>query len=394
MQSSNGRKEEDVAASVQIGFSCAYTREQLLSLRFSHTDSNQKASGNASNLLPSAVSYSSEELDCMLLKLIALGQLPPPWLKNCTCSAKRQALLAALRQSHMHIVFALQPQSDHFREELQCIELDKSFLFDAMTALWDDATNAGMDHPPLAPVSWLLENGATAESILCRQRGQSRLGGLKMLGKLGAQAHVAGKQLISSATDDDARIRRASIDAIANIGACAEISEVAPVLAQCLEDRDPHVRDAAANALGRIGESGILAAAAALHSENQDVQGLAARALGIAGASSLPHSHILASWLDKEAVPLRIEAAQALGRMGQKLDPFIISSLAAQAESGIDDNLREAAIAALGNLGEVATPYCDVIASSLDYPSPFVQEAAATALERILDTQNPKCTSS
>jgi len=290
----------------------------------------------------------------------------------------------ALSSAQMHIVFAMQPRSEHFRNELDCVELDEQFLSDAMTSLCTAANASRLDHPPKAPVAWLIGHGASATSLLNQPRIQSRLGGLKVLTELGPMAHTATPSVLPCFDDSDSRVRRAAADAVGAFGEAAAVYGSGARLVQSLEDHVPLVREAVAHALGCLGESGVQAVGVALSHRDDDVRGLAATALSIAGPKAARYAHILVGWLKQERAPLRIVAAQALGSIGEVSGCEVALALASQVQADdIDENVLEAAIKALGCFGNAAVPYSDLIAAALDNPNPFVQQAASAALESI-----------
>jgi len=138
-----------------------YPREELLRLR--QLDSTGDRAVQVQ--LPGLSSYPTAELDQLLIACAEGGQLPPRSWNRCSDHAKRDALLAVLRGGHMHAVFAMRPQSQHFRDELGCEPADVTFLNDAMAALCADAV-AGCRIPLAQPVRWLLEQGASVALLL------------------------------------------------------------------------------------------------------------------------------------------------------------------------------------------------------------------------------------
>merc|ERR1712183_893040 len=133
-----------------------------------------------------------------------------------------------------------------------------------MGALCDDAARAGLEHPSLAPIAWLLEHGAPDQRIRCAALQTLRC------------PAMTGTEFIA-----------------------------APIVVKCLEDPVPLVRDAASHTLGCLREDGVKEAAYALDHENELVKGLAARALGFAGPLASSHAQTLLPWLNTEKNSLR-----------------------------------------------------------------------------------------
>jgi hypothetical protein len=281
----------------------------------------------------------------------------------------------------MHLVFAMQPQSIHFKADIDAYEMDEPFLIEAMAALCKDASSRGADHPFPEPVAWLLEHGAPLDALLPRQHPSRCVAGLKLLATAVPQAHIEPDPIIACATDGDSRIRRAAIETLGCLDSATSVAVT--IVLKSLEDPDPWVREAAADTLGRCGASGIEAAGTALHHTSELVKGLAARALGIAGPQAACYSQTLATWLEHENKSLCMEAIQALGHMRNAVGPDIVMAIALQTRSDCDDNIRETALKALGHLGQQVAPHIEMVIGALDDPNPFVQEAAARALAAI-----------
>lgn len=162
-------------------------------------------------------------------------------------------------------------------------------------------------------------------------------------------------------------------------------------------DRPDEDRYAAANALWRIGESGIPAVLDLLHHDDGRVRAAAARALAhLLDRSETRRFVRAARWTSyalREEGPAayarlhdavlngsrasRVVGAVALGQLGdQRAVPDLIESM--------NDSYRLARLAAIHALGllgnSAAVPY---LADALEDPSDVIQEAARLALHRI-----------
>lgn len=140
--------------------------------------------------------------------------------------------------------------------------------------------------------------------------------------------------------DDDARRRRR---AAAQAGHAGDEAAARPLLA----DDDPSVRATALAALVRIGAA--TAADVAQASVDQD-PGVRRRALAAAVAIALDVDVVSARLADRDATVVEA-AAWALGEMGERARPSV-DALAAVARGHRDPLCREAAVAALGAIGD------------------------------------------
>lgn len=401
---------------------CRYSREVLLSRRVRNLhgrnmgDRNSKfqsatasptattdAVGNA--VLPSLVSLPSKELDASLLAHVAAGKLPPKGWTRCSVAARRNALLVALKASHMHCVFAMQPESERFRDELSCIDLGAEFLRSAMQSLCEDLAAWGHSSPRLAPIAWLLERGAPMEPLLrpaihSANVTAHRINGLRLLKELGVAASAAVGEVLLCLGDADARVRRAAADVLGSVGEFGDMlasahgtevdaptgpSMVAAKLARRLKDEDVRVREAAAKALGRQGRAGVDAAAQMLHDQDAEMRGLAAISLEFAATAAVPYAPELVRWLRTEQPALRAVAARALGGMGEAAGNASAQALAEALREDPEASVREQAASALGRFGPAGKVHALSLSGALtDDVDPYVQEAAAAALGALM----------
>jgi HEAT repeat protein len=167
----------------------------------------------------------------------------------------------------------------------------------------------------------------------------------------------------------DENVRRGAAWTLAHIGAPA----LAP-LVEVLQDPDPYAREAAAGALGQLGQAGaVKPLAAALQDEYAEVR--------VAAIHSLLHLRtpldVVVGALKNEEPGVRIAAAGALARCrdGRVVKPL---TLALQDE---DAAVRAAVARALGGIGsEQATQSLMLL---MNDPDPDVRAAAAEANAQI-----------
>jgi HEAT repeat protein len=137
------------------------------------------------------------------------------------------------------------------------------------------------------------------------------------LGKIGDDAATPA---LSEALKDEVReVRDAAIEALEKIGTRGKDS--VPPLIEALKSTQPLARLDAAEALGDIGvdaKSGVPALIKALEDEHNGVRWAAAIALGEIGSEAKAAVSALVKALGDEALEVRMRAAQALGKIGGK----------------------------------------------------------------------------
>lgn len=200
------------------------------------------------------------------------------------------------------------------------------------------------------------------------------------LGAIGAPAADTIPALIRAARDDSDRVRVKAVQALGKMGAAA--SEATETLAQALEDEDHHVSALAAQALGEIGSPAQPASTGlsqALEHMNAGVRRQAAAALGkiLDEAPGVADPAVLDS-LKKatrdEDAAVRAQALTALATVGGATDLLM---------RGLEDaspNVRQAAVAALGDQGDWDDDALAAMARMLSDSNDEVQAAAAQAV--------------
>eukprot|EP00811_Abedinium_folium_P026765 NODE_3980_length_1953_cov_3.058050.p1 GENE.NODE_3980_length_1953_cov_3.058050~~NODE_3980_length_1953_cov_3.058050.p1 ORF type:complete len:400 (-),score=132.37 NODE_3980_length_1953_cov_3.058050:423-1622(-) len=339
-------------------------------------------------------------LEVELVALAAGGRLPPACWAQCRAPAKRDALLEALRGGHLHVVYAMQPESGIFKDGVSAVEMTPAECNEVLGDLW---ARGELKQDTLA---WLLAHGATARPMLCppvgaeqgeeeaeRAANSAILRGLAMLGKLGGAAASETElvaELLSHSVD---RVRRTAAEVLggmggeckAQLGAEVECRLVAD-LAAMLRDGDARVRLAASSALSCFGEAGTAAAAALLAEGDIELVGLAANVLRAAGPAAAAHGVAMARLLDDRNAGLRRLAAEGLGAIGEAAAPHA-PALAARLCGDDDEHVREAAALALGGLGGIALPCLETVVGAMDDADTHVREAAMVAFGKIVEAQ-------
>jgi CubicO group peptidase (beta-lactamase class C family) len=160
-------------------------------------------------------------------------------------------------------------------------------------------------------------------------------------------------------------------------GARAEV----PKLVAALKDADPLAREAAAQALGRIGpaaEAAVEPLVAAFSDEDLHLRGAAAVALGRIGSAAVP---TLVRALEDPSAEVRWSAAIALGRVGPAGRAAIPALITAVADTS--ENVRYVAAVALGDLGSAAAEAVPALVEAQHDRDGYVRAAARRALQQI-----------
>lgn len=218
----------------------------------------------------------------------------------------------------------------------------------------------------------------------------------EILGDLDETAEAGIDPLVTAVSDEDGRVRAAAIDALTKQDAVdallrslgREVPESgadwarAEAFVRDLESREPELRMAAVNVLGRLGSSGAARPLVArLDDPDVRVRQRAARALGQIGEPAVAGA--LAACLHDEPIPVRREAAEALGRLGgpEALDGLL---------SAVDDDsetMRRVVASSLG--GFASTKPVDALVGLLTDESDLVRQAAVFSLISVLSNVPP-----
>jgi hypothetical protein len=210
----------------------------------------------------------------------------------------------------------------------------------ALTALAGIRGFHEMNHSMIIPALPALADCAASDlNILMR------LDAVGVIGSFRKTAATAVPALAARLGEDaDMEVRQAAAQALGQIGQPECVAPLIEALAQGNDD----VRYAAALALGAVGKPAVAALEAALASPNSDVQRYAAFAAAKIGADAAPCLPSLLELTAKKDELVRGNAADALGRMGDK---GVVPALKALAKDRSLD-VRLAASAALKMLGE------------------------------------------
>jgi HEAT repeat protein len=199
------------------------------------------------------------------------------------------------------------------------------------------------------------QKGAAAPQLaklieLSADDDQQRTTAVRLIGEIGSDAAPRVAQLEQVAADDpSSKVRAAALMAIAQL---APPAEAVAVFQKSLADRDPAVRSMAL---------------------------LRLRALG---RDAAPAVDDLGKLLESDDAKTRNSAAEALVRIGSKSLPTLEARLESSAP-----RVREAALYALGKMGQVARPALPALKKRLSDSDPQVKKLAEAVVARI---ENPQ----
>ncbi len=151
-------------------------------------------------------------------------------------------------------------------------------------------------------------------------------------------------------------------DAADEIGQLGEnASDALPALSQALHDEYEPVRLNAAYALGAIGEEAVPVLIENLVSENGQVRRKAAYGLGAVGAPAVP---ALIEVLEHENDDVRVEATYALAQIGNDANPAVAALIARSKDNKVE--VRRYIPEAFGSIGVNAAPAVPTLIEMLE----------------------------
>src|SRR5262245_34556210 len=143
-----------------------------------------------------------------------------------------------------------------------------------------------------------------------------------------SQTHPAD-ELVRALKDADARTRRLAAESLGKQKVEAAIAPVATLLG----DQDQRVRDAAADALLRIGPRSLPALVATMADENQAARLAALSTLERLGPRAKEAVGVLTAALKDKSAEVRCRAALALGKLGTEAKPALPALIEAAKET-------------------------------------------------------------
>jgi len=222
-----------------------------------------------------------------------------------------------------------------------------------------------------------------AREALLKIAGQSpdisaRIFAVRALGGLGAEAAPAVTQLTALINHPSLSLRAETLEVLGKLGVTAS-NAVPAVNARLLDaSEDPYIRRLAAETLARLGPAGIAALASSLDAADDLVAYRAA--LGLASGDSAASIPAALDVLQGQNARARRFAALALAKLGPKAGEAY--DRLASAASAAEMPVRRNAIEALGRLGN--SNAVNICAAALKDPAPEVARAAAGAIETLV----------
>lgn len=250
------------------------------------------------------------------------------------------------------------------------------------------ANGWGGKTPPVATADLAAASAAAAETAkkwlaqLQARTPEARVEAAQALCEVGPKNPMVLKGLIGALSDVDARVRHASVDAL---GCLQDQGAVGPLIAVCLRDRNPGVREFAANVLGygfSANPDTVIALMAALKDRNAAVRSMAAG--GLRNINDPQAKDALVEALRDPDPGVRGDVAVALGHLK---DPRAVDPLLSALKDA-DPAARVGAIRGLRDLGDRRA--VGPMRAALKDPDASVRMAAADTLASMKDTASAK----
>mmetsp|Transcript_57075 Transcript_57075/g.144889 ORF Transcript_57075/g.144889 Transcript_57075/m.144889 type:complete len:465 (-) Transcript_57075:234-1628(-) len=191
---------------------------------------------------------------------------------------------------------------------------------------------------------------------------------------------VAAPAVAALAMHQEAEVREQAVSLLAGMGE-AGTAHVG-VVASRLDDTEPGVRAAAAEAIAKLRAEKFTENVAKLMSDNEGtVRGAAAKALAQLGPLSDTHMEAFAGLLADADVEVYCSAMQALPLMGQVGHQY--AEQVAKRLADDDWRVRAASVRALGSMGPVGATHLAALANLLSDRKVEVSRSAARALAQL-----------
>eukprot|EP00746_Dinoflagellata_sp_MGD_P088207 gnl/MRDRNA2_/MRDRNA2_34924_c0_seq1.p1 gnl/MRDRNA2_/MRDRNA2_34924_c0~~gnl/MRDRNA2_/MRDRNA2_34924_c0_seq1.p1 ORF type:complete len:2021 (+),score=473.89 gnl/MRDRNA2_/MRDRNA2_34924_c0_seq1:841-6063(+) len=175
--------------------------------------------------------------------------------------------------------------------------------------------------PRLAAEGALIKFGQPGIDAVMEQLGESsdvevRSYAISVLGRMGrAGLPVESHAIASFVQDEDPKMRLATAEAIGSIGERA--AEHAPAIARLLQDSDPRIRPAAATALSLLGAAGAQAVTELLKDDDAKLREAATSVLSRMGDVAKEHADSIAQLLWDSDSGVKSMAEQCLSKLGE-----------------------------------------------------------------------------
>lgn len=277
----------------------------------------------------------------------------------------------------------LGPAAQEARDEVRRYVLDERQPFlirsSAMEAL---AMIAPGDGATLSVLVTILDNSPELLTEKRQEILELRRSAAEALGLLGQTAQPALPALIRALESDWPVLRRSAASAIGEIGPRAD-QAIDALVTMILLDSDDDPREAAADALGKIGTPAIPALNAILEDEETIVRLMAIRALSQMSSTDSQVLNTLRRALQDEVASVRGRAAEAI--LQREEDPIALQTLIAGLRESSRDPIN-VSYRVLKRHDQLLRPYRTTLEEIQNDPSLSSQSRnAAGRLLRILD---------
>lgn len=269
----------------------------------------------------------------------------------------------------MHVVYAMRPRSDAFRDNVGAPSLEQAELDGLLREHALRRPKAAARAAAREVMAWLLEEGASLEVLCAHDDFATRAAAAQVLAGLSGEAAARAAQLLGSS---DWRARATAAEAMGMLPA-SDVEPHLKALAGLLEDDEALARMAATAALGKVGSVAALHCAGKLESTRPRGREAAAEVLGKIGPAASDHADALAELLQDGDWQVPTAAANALTRIGAAAAPSCAAVLARCSPVA-----RAAAAEALARIGGEAG--AAAAAGLLRAEDPGVRRHAAEAL--------------
>jgi HEAT repeat protein len=236
------------------------------------------------------------------------------------------------------------------------------------------------------------ESAAAATPVLVEaladDNDRVRAKAAEALGKLGESATDAVPELVRALKDQDNWVSALAAEALGEIGAASDGPAPARVvsgLMRSLRHTNPHVREKAAESLGKLGNDARPALPglerAAENDQETAVRRQAIWALGEAGSLSDSGTRIVLAAIEDPHPELRATALEALGKRAEPTDAVIASVVRALEDS--NDLVQVEAARTLTRWADLRPAVVEGLCKLLRRGSPTVQAQAAQSLGKL-----------
>lgn len=317
-------------------------------------------------------------VDVLVVASLRKGEMPTAnWSKKWNEATRRAGLVAAVEAAQMHVIYAMLPRADVWRDSVAAPVLDQVEL-DRLLQLHVGglkARGAAAKLQTQEVIRWLLDEGASLEALCAHDDVHVRNAAAKSMAQLGDEAASRSAALL---VNDNWLCRAAAAEALGHLGEKA--IPYGAALAKLLNDPESVVRMAATATLSRLGSAIASYVAEQLRAPSARSREAAIQVLGSVGIAAASHADELASLLEDSDWQVPAAAASALKRMGAGAAAKPCAKVLARCDPVARNTVCEALVRLGGK--EVA----DAVVPLLSNDEPGVRRHAADCLGQLGET--------